>query len=78
MSARDRRTADRQGKARLTRVWRRWEQAGQSLDKANEAEEFQAVGMRCRETLLAMARTIVDQHLFNAVGTPPKRGDFVA
>jgi hypothetical protein len=37
---------------------RRWTQAAESLDSADEAEEFQAVGMRCRESLIAMVRAI--------------------
>jgi hypothetical protein len=37
-------------------AWRKWEQAGEALNKANEAEDFQAVGMRCRESLIAFAR----------------------
>jgi hypothetical protein len=31
-------------------AWRRWEQAGELLNEAEEAEDFQAVGMRCRES----------------------------
>jgi hypothetical protein len=29
--------------------WRRWEQTVQAIDLAEEAEDFQAIGMRCRE-----------------------------
>lgn len=35
-------------------AWRRWEQAGDILNAAEEAEDFQSVGMRCRECLISM------------------------
>jgi hypothetical protein len=38
---------------RLLPAFRKWSQAADSFDRADEAEEFQAVGMRCREALLA-------------------------
>lgn len=38
-------------------AWRKWEQAGEALNTADEAEEFQAVGMHCRESLVAFMRT---------------------
>src|SRR6266446_590093 len=43
-------------KSRFMAMWRRWEQAADALDTAEEAEDFQAVGMRCRETLIQMVR----------------------
>ena len=39
-------------------AWRRWQQAGEVLDNADEFEDFQAVGMRCRECLIVMVRTL--------------------
>ena len=47
----------------LNRCWRRYEQAAQALDQAHEAEDFQAVGVRLRECLIAFVRemsTVVD------------------
>jgi len=43
--------------ARFAEAWRKWEQAGEALNTADEAEEFQAVGMHCRESLVAFMRT---------------------
>jgi hypothetical protein len=37
---------------------RKMVQASEAFDKADEAEEFQAVGMRCRECLLALIREL--------------------
>jgi len=62
---------------RLTRVWRSYEQAGEALAQADEAEEFQAVGMRCREALLAFVRDQGDASIIPDGTEAPKRGDFV-
>ncbi len=35
-------------------AWRRWEQAGEVLNQAEEAEDFQSVGMRCPECLIVI------------------------
>jgi hypothetical protein len=52
-------------------------QAGEALDAADEAEEFQAVGMRCRECLIALTRELGSS--LGIVGDPtPKGGDFPA
>ena len=45
-------------KSRFMTMWRKWEQAADALDTAEEAEDFQAVGMRCRETLIQMVRAL--------------------
>jgi hypothetical protein len=53
-------------------------QAGEALDEADEAEEFQSVGMRCRECLLSFVRELGDT-VDVAASTPlPKAGDFLA
>jgi hypothetical protein len=43
-------------KSRLAPVWRRWEHAAESFDTAEEAEDFQAVGMKCRQCLIYLGR----------------------
>lgn len=73
---RQERTARPEQAARFAKAWRAWEQAGEALNEADEAEEFQAVGMRCRQSLLAF----VDEAVFVApasVKALPKAGDFV-
>ena len=55
--------------------WRSWEQAAEALDFAEEAEEFQAVGMRLRETLVQFARTVADDALVGDAERP-KASDF--
>jgi hypothetical protein len=45
---------------RLRSAWRRWDRAHETLDEAHEAEDYQAVAMRCRECLLSLARELAD------------------
>ena len=52
-------------------------QAADALDEANEAEEFQAVGMRCRESLLQVVRALADEKMVPAGEQAPKRAAFV-
>lgn len=62
---------------RAAGAWRRWIQAAEALDEAQEAEDFQAVGMRCRECLLDFARAVADENMLPAGQEAPKLGDFV-
>ena len=43
---------------RTPRAWRQWEQAHESLDAAEEAEDFQSVGARCREVLITLVEEL--------------------
>ena len=51
-------------------------QAGEALDAADEAEEFQAVGMRCRECLVALIRELTDGSDLGEGDDLPKKSDF--
>jgi hypothetical protein len=62
---------------RLAPAWRPWMQAADALDEADEAEDFQAVGMRCRESLLQVVRALVDEKMVPAGAEAPKRADFI-
>lgn len=62
---------------RFAVAWRRWSQAADALERADEAEEFQAVGMRCRECLLEFIAAISDAQTTPREVPPPKHGDFV-
>lgn len=52
-------------------------QAGEAFDAADEVEEFQAVGMRCREAMTSFVREILQVHPFEELTERPKTGDFV-
>jgi hypothetical protein len=51
-------------------------QTGEAFDKADEAEEFQAVGMRCRECLLTLVRELIDGSDLSEGPDLPKAADF--
>jgi hypothetical protein len=57
-------------------AWRRFEQASEALDDAKEAEDFAAVGLRCRECLLEMIRSFGDATMVALDTEAPKRADF--
>lgn len=63
---------------RFLAVWRQWTEAAEALDNADEAEHFQAVGMRCRECLLAFIRTVDKDDMLPSGRDAPKHSDFVA
>ncbi len=77
LASRERGHADDEQRNRLASAWRRWTQAAEALDHAHEAEEFQAVGMRCRECLLDLARSIAEDPMVPPGREVPKSGDFI-
>lgn len=56
--------------------WRRWQQAFEAYDSGDEAENFQAVGMRLRECLLAFVGEACSDDLVPERQAPPKAADF--
>lgn len=66
-----------QDRARLAQSWRLFEQAAQALDSADEAEDFQAVGVRCRECLVTFLSEVADHNMLPEGQEPPRMGDFV-
>jgi hypothetical protein len=78
VAARESRQARAKNSELFPAAYRRWEQAAEAIDLAKEAEDFQAVGMKCRECLLAFARAAQKDIPPPKDGsTLPKRGDFV-
>ena len=76
--ARSRGAPDDAQKARLTPAWRRWEQAAETLDMAEEAEDFQAVGMKCRECLIQLVRFLAKSEMFSPGEDAPQRSNFIS
>lgn len=56
--------------------WRRWQQAFEAYDSGDEAENFQAVGVRLRECLVSFVGETRSDDLVPAGQTPPKSADF--
>lgn len=61
----------------ISAAWRRWEQAARVLDEAEEAEDFQSVGMRCRECFISMVKTISSSEMVPTGMEHPKRSDVI-
>lgn len=58
-------------------AWRQLEGAAVALDEAEEAVEFQAVGMMLRQCLLNLVREVGKPEMVTAGEEPPKAADFV-
>jgi hypothetical protein len=63
---------------RLLAVWRRWEEASVALEVSEEAEEFQAVGMRCRECLIQLVRSVGKAEMVPEGQEAPQRSNVIA
>ena len=77
MTARDIGRAPDEEREQLSVAWRRFEQAHDSLNEAEEAEDFQAVGMRCRECLLAFIREVKRDDMIPEISPTPRGADFI-
>jgi hypothetical protein len=56
----------------LIGAWRRWEQAVEALESAEESEQFEAVGTHLREALISFAHDVADDRLVPARTQRPK------
>lgn len=57
--------------------WRRWQQAFDAYDDGDEAENFQAVGMRLRECLVSFVAQATSKALVPEGTEPPKAADVI-
>jgi hypothetical protein len=58
--------------------WRRWQQAFEAYESEDEAETFQAVGVRLRECLVSFLGETTGDELVPEGTRPPKRADLRA
>ncbi len=77
VAARESRQARTKNSELFAAAHRRWQQAAEAVDLAKEAEDFQAVGMKCRECLMTFARAAQKDIPLKEGAPLPKRGDFV-
>ena len=68
--------ADEESAEHIGRAWRRYAKAVDAMSEAEEAEDFQAVGIRCREALLALIRDHANAEWLTGTETAPKVADF--
>jgi hypothetical protein len=62
----------------LVACWRTLDEASEAICQAEEVEDFQAVGMRCRESLITLGQVAQDLIQLPEGQTRPKRSDFRA
>lgn len=62
----------------LSTTQRKIYQAQLAFDEADEIEDFQAIGLQCREAMTSFTREVVTAGLFDDIEDPPKLGDFIA
>ncbi len=77
MSCRENVPITKEAAGLLPRAWRLWEQAVESLDGGREAEDFQAVGVRLRETMVTYASEVAGDALVPQGDVAPKAADVV-
>jgi hypothetical protein len=56
--------------------WRRFQQAVDGMNDAEESKDFQAVGVKCRGSLIALAKDHSGVDWLGEVGERPKSADF--
>ena len=77
VSAKQAKLAPDERKDRLRAAWRRWENAAEALDKSRESEDFQAIGMMCRETLVDLIKSLQSEITLSEKQEKPKAADFL-
>ena len=60
---------------RIPKTWRQWEQAHEALELSREAEDFQAVGVRCREVLITLVVELETSKLIKNAVPDIKKAD---
>ena len=60
----------------VSKAWRKFEQTAEALEVADEAEDFQAVGMRLRECLITFAQDASERATVPEGSEPPQKSNF--
>ena len=76
MAERSRAIMDDAHEEHVSSSWRRFRQALDAMNEASESEDFQSVGIKCRDALIALAKTHSDADWIGDVAEPPKVADF--
>lgn len=63
--------------SKLQTPWRKWEQAASFHNDADEAEEFQSVGVMCRSTLITLVKALGSEKMIPKGESIPKKDDFI-
>lgn len=76
MSERGRTEIDEEQEDHVSGAFRRFRQAVDTMNSAAEAEDYQSVGIKCRDSLIALAKTHADAEWVGEVIERPKAADF--
>ena len=77
LAARNAPPADEDEILLAAKPWRRWQEAADDLEEAVEVGDFNAVGVRCREALLALTAQHARPEMVPAGQVAPQAGNFV-
>lgn len=76
MAERERTDMEEEQLAHVSAPWRRFSQTVDAMNSADEAEDYQAVGIKCRDALIALAKTHADAEWIGELDERPKAADF--
>ncbi|WP_329483413.1 hypothetical protein OG555_14630 [Kribbella sp. NBC_01484] len=60
----------------ISGAWRRYTQAVEDMDTASESEDYQSVGIKCRDALIALAKDHAEDDWIGELDERPKAADF--
>lgn len=76
MAERERTDMEEEQLEHVNTSWRRFQQAVDAMNAAGEAEDYQAVGIKCRDSLIALVKTHADAEWIGDLEERPKAADF--
>ncbi|WP_146165305.1 MULTISPECIES: hypothetical protein [Nocardia] len=76
LTERSRAEMDENEEEHVSPSWRRFRQALETMDTASESEDFQSVGIKCRDALISLAKSNMDADWVGDIENPPKAADF--
>ena len=62
---------------RINAIWNKLARARSTLFEAEKVEDFQSVGMKCRECLLFLVKSIADSKMVPKGKEKPQKGNFI-
>jgi hypothetical protein len=75
LAQRSRGELDEEHEKLVAGAWRRYRQALSAMDAAGESEDFQAVGLKCRDALIALAKDHAADEWVGTLAEPARDAD---
>ncbi|POH73457.1 hypothetical protein CVS27_11155 [Arthrobacter glacialis] len=76
LAERSRMEIDGEHEKHISAAWRRFRDALETMNSASESEDFQSVGIKCRDSLIALVKAHQADPWVGEVAEPPKVADF--